>query len=91
MAGNPGRQVPSRVKERYGYVITSYSIHYTKLYDSEALAKARADELGHMAKINEYIIQHMRTGVLVLDAEQRILMMNNPAWHLLGMPSYNFV
>ncbi len=53
---------------------------------SEALAKARADELGHMAKINEYIIQHMRTGVLVLDAEQRILMMNNPAWHLLGMP-----
>ena len=33
---------------------------------SEALAKARADELGHMAKINEYIIQHMRTGVLVV-------------------------
>jgi two-component system sensor histidine kinase PilS (NtrC family) len=54
---------------------------------SEALAKARADELGHMAKINEYVIQHMRTGVLVLDADNRILMINNPAWHLLGMPA----
>ncbi len=54
---------------------------------SEALAQARADELGHMAKINEYVIQHMRTGVLVVDAKNRILMFNNPAWHLLGMPA----
>ncbi|MCU7842719.1 MAG: PAS domain-containing protein [Candidatus Thiodiazotropha sp. (ex Monitilora ramsayi)] len=54
---------------------------------SEALARARADELGQMAKINEYVIQHMRTGVLVLDADDSILMINNPAWHLLGMPT----
>ncbi|MGD8911048.1 MAG: hypothetical protein PVI92_17065, partial [Chromatiales bacterium] len=54
---------------------------------SEALAKARGDQLGHMAKINEYIIQHMRTGALVLDTDNRILMINNPAWHLLGMPT----
>ncbi|MCU7851123.1 MAG: histidine kinase [Candidatus Thiodiazotropha sp. (ex Monitilora ramsayi)] len=54
---------------------------------SEALAQARADELGHMAMINEYVIQHMRTGVLVLDADDSILMINNPAWHLLGMPT----
>jgi two-component system, NtrC family, sensor histidine kinase PilS len=54
---------------------------------SEELAQARADELGHMAMINEYVIQHMRTGVLVLDANNRILMINNPAWHLLGMPT----
>jgi two-component system sensor histidine kinase PilS (NtrC family) len=40
-----------------------------------------------MAMINEYVIQHMRTGVLVLDADNRILMINNPAWHLLGMPT----
>ncbi|MCU7811252.1 MAG: histidine kinase, partial [Candidatus Thiodiazotropha sp. (ex Notomyrtea botanica)] len=54
---------------------------------SEALAQARADELGHMAMINEYVIQHMRTGVLVLDSDDSILMINNPAWHLLGMPT----
>jgi two-component system sensor histidine kinase PilS (NtrC family) len=54
---------------------------------TEALAKAQADELGHMAKINEYVIQHMRTGVMVLDSDDRILMFNNPAWHLLGMPT----
>ncbi|MCU7915387.1 MAG: PAS domain-containing protein [Candidatus Thiodiazotropha sp. (ex Gloverina cf. vestifex)] len=54
---------------------------------SEALAQARADELGHMAMINEYVVQHMRTGVLVLDSDDSILMINNPAWHLLGMPT----
>jgi len=54
---------------------------------SEALAQARADELGHMAKINDYIIQHMHTGVLVLNADNRILLINDPAWHLLGMPA----
>jgi two-component system sensor histidine kinase PilS (NtrC family) len=53
---------------------------------SEALAQAREDELDQMAKINEYVIQHMKTGVLVLDAEDHILMLNKTAWHLLGMP-----
>lgn len=54
---------------------------------SEQLAQEKADELNHMAKINAYVIQHMRTGVLVVDASGRIVMMNDPAWHLLGMPS----
>jgi two-component system sensor histidine kinase PilS (NtrC family) len=53
---------------------------------SEALARARESELDQMAKINEYVIQHMKTGVLVLDAEDNILMLNKTAWHLLGMP-----
>ncbi|MCG7899336.1 MAG: ATP-binding protein [Candidatus Thiodiazotropha weberae] len=54
---------------------------------SERLAEKRASELDHMAKINAYVIKHMQTGVLVIDASGRILMMNDPAWHLLGMPS----
>ncbi|MEJ2427281.1 MAG: histidine kinase dimerization/phospho-acceptor domain-containing protein, partial [Candidatus Thiodiazotropha sp.] len=41
----------------------------------------------HMSEINAYVIEHMRTGVLVVDSDERILMINNPAWHLLGMPS----
>lgn len=54
---------------------------------SEELAQKKTYELDHLVKINEYVIQHMRTGVLVVDASGEILMINNPAWHLLGMPS----
>jgi two-component system sensor histidine kinase PilS (NtrC family) len=54
---------------------------------SEELVLKKANELDHLAKINEYVIQHMRTGVLVVNAAGNILMINNPAWHLLGMPT----
>ncbi|MEN8167358.1 MAG: ATP-binding protein [Pseudomonadota bacterium] len=53
---------------------------------SERLADERQQELGGMARLNEYIIQHMQTGVLVVDVDNIIVLMNNPAWHLLGMP-----
>ncbi|MES9850872.1 MAG: ATP-binding protein [Candidatus Thiodiazotropha sp. L084R] len=54
---------------------------------SERLAETRANELDHLAKINAHVIKHMRTGVLVIDSSGEILMINDPAWHLLGMPS----
>lgn len=54
---------------------------------SEQLAQERANELSHLAKINAYVIQHMQTGVLVVDTAGIIVMMNDPAWHLLGMPT----
>ncbi|MCU7873403.1 MAG: histidine kinase [Candidatus Thiodiazotropha sp. (ex Lucinoma borealis)] len=54
---------------------------------SELLAQERANELDHLAKINAYVIQHMRTGVLVIDSAGKIVMMNDPAWHLLSMPT----
>ncbi|MET0067671.1 MAG: ATP-binding protein [Candidatus Thiodiazotropha sp.] len=53
----------------------------------QRLAEERAHEIKHMSEINAYVIEHMHTGVLVIDSDERILMMNNPAWHLLGMPS----
>ncbi|MEJ2620316.1 MAG: ATP-binding protein [Candidatus Thiodiazotropha sp.] len=54
---------------------------------SERLAEKRANEVDHLAKINAYVIKHMQTGVLVINNKGKILMMNDPAWHLLGMPS----
>jgi two-component system sensor histidine kinase PilS (NtrC family) len=54
---------------------------------SQQLAQERANELSHLAKINAYVIKHMRTGVLVVDSTGLIVMMNDPAWHLLGMPT----
>jgi two-component system sensor histidine kinase PilS (NtrC family) len=53
---------------------------------TEKLAHERKKELGNLARLNEYIIQHMQTGVLAVDGDNRIILMNDPAWHLLDMP-----
>jgi two-component system sensor histidine kinase PilS (NtrC family) len=39
-----------------------------------------------MAQLNDYVIQHMNTGVLAVDADNSIRMMNETAWRLLGQP-----
>ncbi len=53
---------------------------------SEKLAHERQQKLWSMARLNEYIIQHMQTGVLAVDVDNRIILINDPAWYLLGMP-----
>jgi two-component system sensor histidine kinase PilS (NtrC family) len=58
----------------------------SRLRATENLAHERQQKLGSMARLNEYIIQHMQTGVLAVDIDNRIILMNDPAWYLLGMP-----
>jgi len=58
-----------------------------RIHESEALAARRGLDLANMAQLTEYIIQHMRTGVLVVDPAHRIRLMNNTAWKLLGQPA----
>jgi two-component system sensor histidine kinase PilS (NtrC family) len=57
-----------------------------RVRESEKLAQERKKELSNLARLNEYIIQHMQTGVLAVDVDNRIILMNDPAWHLLEMP-----
>ncbi|MET0085962.1 MAG: ATP-binding protein [Sedimenticola sp.] len=57
-----------------------------RLKESERLVSQRDIDLANMEQLNEYIIRNMRTGILVVDAEQKIHLMNESAWHLLGMP-----
>ncbi|MES9990529.1 MAG: ATP-binding protein [Candidatus Thiodiazotropha sp.] len=59
----------------------------SRLRASEKLSQKRANELNHLAKINAYVIRYMRTGVLVVDSSGKIVMINDPAWRLLGMPT----
>ena len=54
--------------------------------ESEALARQRSVDLANMAQLTDYIIQHMQTGVMVVDPENRVRLMNSSAWHLLGTP-----
>jgi len=52
--------------------------------ESEALATQRGIDLANMQQLTEYVIQRMQTGVIVIDVQQRVRLINESAWHLLG-------
>lgn len=54
--------------------------------ESEELALQRGLDLANMAQLTEYTIQQMRTGVVVIDNENRVRLINSAAWQLLGSP-----
>lgn len=58
-----------------------------RLKETEALALKRGVDLANMAQLTEHIIQRMQTGILVVDSENDIRLINESAWHMLGMPS----
>lgn len=58
-----------------------------RIRESEALAKKRGVDLANMAELTEHIIQRMQTGILVVDGDNRVRLINESAWYLLGMPS----
>lgn len=57
------------------------------LRDYRLLAEQQAIELTRLEQINELIIRRMRSGVLAVDADSCIQLMNESAWFLLGTPS----
>jgi len=58
-----------------------------RIRESEALAKRRGVDLANMSELTEHIIQRMQTGVLVTDGDNRVRLLNESAWYMLGMPS----
>jgi len=54
--------------------------------ESQELADQRGSDLANLAQLNDFVIQQMRTGILVIDDQAVIQMMNEAAWALLGMP-----
>ncbi len=55
-----------------------------RIRETEQLATQRGVDLANMAELNEYIIQHMRTGILAVDNERKIHLVNTSARELLG-------
>ncbi len=51
---------------------------------SEALARQRGVDLKNLSELNEYIVQHLRESIVVIDAEDRIRLSNGSAARLLG-------
>jgi len=55
-----------------------------RLQMSENLAEQRAADVANLEELNEQILQRMRTGILVLDTQHRVLLANQGATQLLG-------
>ncbi|MCG3202244.1 MAG: Adaptive-response sensory-kinase SasA [Gammaproteobacteria bacterium] len=55
-----------------------------RVRESEALARQRAAALASLERLNEHIVQRMRSGILAIDSGERVRLMNASAARLLG-------
>jgi len=55
-----------------------------RIQESEALARQRGVDLQNLSELNEYIVQHLRESIVVLDGGNRIRLSNASAASLLG-------
>lgn len=53
---------------------------------TEALARQRSQQLLEMAQLNQAIVQHLHSGIIVVDRLARIKLMNDTAHRLLDRP-----
>jgi len=51
--------------------------------ESEALAQQRSLDLANLEQLNDYIIQHMQTGIVVVDVQNKVRLINESARRLL--------
>ncbi|MDH3805574.1 MAG: ATP-binding protein [Gammaproteobacteria bacterium] len=55
-----------------------------RIQASEALATQRGVDLQNLSELNEYIVQHLRESIVVIDEDDRIRLSNASATQLLG-------
>jgi two-component system sensor histidine kinase PilS (NtrC family) len=58
-----------------------------RIRESEALAKERSVDLANMAELTKHVIQRMQTGIVVIDGDEKVRLINESAWYMLDMPS----
>jgi two-component system sensor histidine kinase PilS (NtrC family) len=57
-----------------------------RLRETERLAARRKVDIADLSKLNEYVIQRINMGIVAIDGERKILLLNNAARRLLGAP-----
>ena len=55
-----------------------------RLRESEALVRRQEIDLANLAQLSQYIVQHLRESILVVDTEDRIRLINESAAQILG-------
>jgi two-component system sensor histidine kinase PilS (NtrC family) len=67
------------------FVITAVvQLLRTRLVESEALAEQRGLDLRNLVELNDYIIQHLRESIVVVDGEDQVRLINESAVKHLG-------
>jgi two-component system sensor histidine kinase PilS (NtrC family) len=67
------------------FVITSVvQLLRTRLVETEALAEQRGIDLRNLVELNDYIIQHLRESIVVVDGEDQVRLINESAVKQLG-------
>jgi two-component system sensor histidine kinase PilS (NtrC family) len=56
----------------------------SRLRESEALVRRHEVDLANMAQLSQYIVQHLRESLLVVDAQDRVRLINESAAQILG-------
>ena len=55
-----------------------------RLRESEALVRRQELDLANLAQLSQYVVQHLRESILVIDPEDRIRLINESAAEMLG-------
>ena len=55
-----------------------------RLRETDALVRRRELDLANLAQLSQYIVQHLRESILVIDAQDRIRLINESAAEILG-------
>jgi two-component system, NtrC family, sensor histidine kinase PilS len=55
-----------------------------RLRESEALVRRQEVDLANLAQLSQYIVQHLRESILVIDPQDKIRLINESAAHILG-------
>ncbi len=59
----------------------------SRVRESEALAAQRGVDLANLAQLNQHVLQRMQSGIVVVDANVHVRLMNESAWFMLGLPT----
>ncbi|MBZ0072219.1 MAG: hypothetical protein K8I04_10915 [Gammaproteobacteria bacterium] len=57
-----------------------------RIRESEALAMRRGVDLANLARLNEHVVQRLQSGVLVVDEQERVHLVNDTAGLMLPSP-----
>ncbi len=65
-------------------VATSGSFMARRLRETEEVVRQRDIDVANLAELSEYIVQHLRESIVVIDSEDRLRLINDSARLLLG-------
>lgn len=66
----------------FAVTLLAHAIH-RRIQEAETIAARRTVDLANLAQLNAFIIENLTTGVLVIDGEQRVRLINKAALTLL--------